>query len=88
MANTSKHKGMLLRVRVNSKALWDAVARQNISQNELATNLRISSGYMSQLVCGTRGPSPRLRRRMLELLNPLTFDDLFIVEDRGGEHQA
>jgi len=79
---------MLLKVRVNAKALWDAIARQNITQNELASKLGISSGYMSQLVCGTRCPSPSLRRRMLELLNPLTFDDLFIVEDRSGDHQT
>jgi transcriptional regulator with XRE-family HTH domain len=79
---------MLLKVRVNSKVLWDAIARQNITQNELASRLGISSGYMSQLVCGTRCPSPRLRRKMLELLTPLTFDDLFIVEDRSGDHPS
>lgn len=79
---------MLLKVRVNAKALWDAIARQNITQNELASRLGVSSGYMSQLVCGTRCPSPNLRRRMLELLTPLTFDDLFIVEDRSGDHQT
>jgi len=79
---------MLLKVRINSKALWNVIARQNISQNELASRLGISSGYMSQLICGTRCPSPKLRRKMLELLSPLTFDDLFIVEDRTGDHQS
>ena len=71
---------------MNPKAFWGAVARQNVSQNELAVKLGISSGYMSQLVCGTRCPSPRLRRRMLDFLGPLTFDDLFIVEERSGDH--
>ena len=79
---------MLLKVRINSKALWNVIARQNISQNELASRLGISSGYMSQLICGTRCPSPKLRRKMLELLSPLTFDDLFIVKDRTGDHQS
>ena len=79
---------MLLKVRVKSEALWNVIARQNISQNELASRLGISSGYMSQLICGTRCPSPKLRRKMLELLSPLTFDDLFIVEDRTGDHQS
>ena len=72
---------MLYRVRVNPRTLWDVIARQNISQNELARRLGITSGYMSQLVCGTRCPSPRLRRKMLGHLDSLTFDDLFIVVD-------
>lgn len=71
----------MYRVRVNPKTLWDAIARHNMSQNEFARRLEITSGYMSQLVCGTRCPSPQLRRKMLEQLNPLTFDELFIVID-------
>lgn len=72
----------MYQVRLNAKTLWDFIARQNMSQNEFALKLGISSGYMSQLVCGTRCPSPRLRRRMLELSPSLTFKDLFvIVED-------
>ena len=79
---------MLVKVKVNSKGLWDAVARQNLSQNEMAVKLCISKSYMSQIVSGTRCPSPRLRRKMLDVLSPLTFDDLFIVEERGGDHQS
>jgi transcriptional regulator with XRE-family HTH domain len=77
----------LNRVRLNAKALWDAIARENMSQNEFAAKLGISSGYMSQLVCGTRYPSPRLRRRMLESFGNLTFNDLFVLEDKGDGHQ-
>ena len=76
----------MYRVRVNPKAIWDSIARLNMSQNEFAVKLGVSSGYMSQLVCGTRSPSPKLRRKMLEILAPLTFDDLFVVEDNDG-HQ-
>ena len=72
----------MYRVRLNAAAIWDAIARQNMSQNDLAVKLGISSGYMSQLVCGTRCPSARLRRKMLECLNPLNFDDLFVIEGR------
>ena len=79
---------MLVKVKVNSKGLWGAVARQNLSQNEMAVKLGISKSYMSQIVSGTRCPSPRLRRRMLDVLSPLAFDDLFIVEERGGDHQS
>lgn len=76
----------MYRVLVNPKALWDAIARHNMSQNEFARRLDITSGYMSQLVCGTRHPSPQLRRKMLECLNPMTFDELFsIVEGKNGD---
>jgi transcriptional regulator with XRE-family HTH domain len=79
---------MLIKVKVNSKSLWDAVARQNLTQNEMAAKLGISTSYMSQIVSGTRYPSPALRRRMLDVLSPLDFDDLFIIEENGGDHQS
>lgn len=79
---------MLVKVRVNSKGLWDAIARHNLSQNEMAVRLGISKCYMSQVLSGTRCPSPKLRRRMLEVLSPLTFDDLFIIEENGSDHQS
>jgi DNA-binding XRE family transcriptional regulator len=79
---------MLVKVKVNTKGLWAAVARQNLSQNEMAAKLGISKCYMSQVLSGTRCPSPKLRRRMLEVLSPLTFDDLFIIEENGGDHQS
>jgi transcriptional regulator with XRE-family HTH domain len=60
------------------------MARRNLSQNDLAKQLGVSSGYMSQLLCGSRRPSPRLRRRMLESLSPLGFDDLFVLENDGN----
>ena len=74
----------MYRVRINTKTIWEAIARQNLSQNEFAIKLGVSSSYMSQLICGTRSPSPKLRRKMLEILVPLTFDDLFVVEAKNG----
>ena len=47
---------------------------------DLAQRLGISESYISQLLCRTRRPSPKLRRRMLEALAPLTFQELFTVE--------
>ena len=79
---------MLVKVKVNTRCLWDAVARQNLSQNEMAAKLGISKCYMSQVLSGTRCPSPKLRRRLLEVLNPLTFDDLFIIEENDGDLQS
>lgn len=78
----------MVRVRINPVALWEAMARRNLSQNELARELGISSGYMSQLLCGTRYPSPRLRRRMLERLTPAGFNDLFYIENYGNDNHT
>ena len=70
----------MLKTRVKEIVLWDFMTKNNLSQKELAERLGISPGYMSQMLCGTRHPSPQLRRRMLEVMIPLTFDDLFSVE--------
>lgn len=63
------------------------MARQNISQNELAKKLGITSGYMSQLVCGTRYPSPKVRQRILDVLD-MDFDDVFLIERDEREVSA
>jgi transcriptional regulator with XRE-family HTH domain len=53
------------------------------SQNWLAFRLRITSGYMSQLMAGTRSPSARLRTRILERLGG-EFDDWFEITPVDG----
>jgi len=68
------------RIRVKQTTLWDHMAKNNLSQKELAEKLGITQGYASQLLCGVRHPSPKLRRRILAVLAPLAFDDLFEVE--------
>lgn len=75
----------MYRVKVKARAIWDIMARQNLSQNELATKFGVSSGYMSQLVCGTRYPSPKLRRRILEFTPSMTFNDLFAIEEQSDK---
>jgi transcriptional regulator with XRE-family HTH domain len=47
----------------------------------LALRVGISSGYISQLMCGTRSPSPEVREKFQGVLNPLAFDDIFIIEE-------
>jgi transcriptional regulator with XRE-family HTH domain len=75
-----KQRREMVRVRLNREFVELLLARRNISQNSLARSLGLSSGYLAQLMNGARYPSPRLRRRILEMLNPLSFDDLFIIE--------
>ncbi len=54
-----------------------AIARLNLSQNEVARRCGFTSGYLSQLLSGTRFAGPSARGRLLEALAPLTFDELF-----------
>ena len=74
---------MTIRVRLNQTAVLRAIARRNMSQNMLALRVGISSGYISQLMCGTRYPSPMVREKLQSVLNPLAFDDIFIIEENG-----
>ena len=68
------------RVKLNPDRVWELLNRLNMSQNELARLAGISSGYLSQLMSGTRCPSAELRRKLMEVLGVTLFDDLFILE--------
>jgi len=74
---------MTIRVKLNQSAVLRAIARRNMSQNMLAIRAGTSSGYISQIMCGTRNPSPRMREKLQTALAPLTFDDIFIIEENG-----
>ncbi|MBI4310198.1 MAG: helix-turn-helix transcriptional regulator [Chloroflexi bacterium] len=54
---------------VNAEALWEYLERHNLSQNDLARSLGITSGYLSLLVNGLRHPSPAMRRRLASVIN-------------------
>jgi transcriptional regulator with XRE-family HTH domain len=69
----------MIKVRINQDAMQIAIAKRNMSQNMLAIRAGISSGYISQLMCGTRYPSPRVRQKILDVLG-MDFDDVFIIE--------
>ena len=71
----------MMKVKLNRSAIETVLLKKNMSQNMLATTMGISTCYFSQIMCGTRYPSPRLRQRILDALDPLTFDDIFIIED-------
>ena len=71
----------MMKVRLNRRTIQVALVRRNMSQNMMASRTGLSSGYLSQLMCGTRYASPRARRKIMELLSPMTFDDLFTIEE-------
>lgn len=78
------------KVSLNRSTIQMAMVRRNMSQNMLAMRMGISSGYISQLMRGTRHASPEVRRKLLEMFIPLTFDDLFTIEegDNGDRSKA
>jgi hypothetical protein len=62
-----------MKVYLKSKNLKEILIRKNKSQNWLAYRLEVSSGYMSQLMDGSRSPSPKLRERMMNILIEYKF---------------
>lgn len=71
------------RVKLNPERVWELLNRGHMSQNELAALVGTSSGYLSQLMCGTRCPSAALRRQLVDVLGVSDFEDLFMLEDVG-----
>ena len=67
------------KVQLKAEAVWDRLNRLNMTQNELAGLLEISSGHLSRLINGRRCPSPSMRRRLMEALDCSDFDELFVV---------
>ena len=53
------------------------IARLNVSQNELARRLDLTSGFLSQLLNGKRFAGPDTRRKIMEALPGIPFDDIF-----------
>ncbi len=58
-----KQRRMSPRVKLKPEPVWEQNSRRSISQNDLARLAKISSGYLSQLICGRKSPSPEVRKR-------------------------
>jgi len=72
-----------MKVYLRKDQIQEILIRKNKSQNWLAHKLEISSGYISQLLDGSRSPSPGLREKLMNLLPEHDFDDLFRIEETG-----
>lgn len=71
----------MVKVKLNGAAIKMVLAQRNTSQNALAKGMGLSDSYFSQMVRGVRCPSPKMRQRILDGLTPMTFDELFVVQD-------
>lgn len=70
-----------MKVKLNSETLRRILARKNKSQNWFAKRIGTSSGYMSQLMNGSRNPSPKMREKILNTLKDCDFDDVFSLPE-------
>ncbi|MFZ5801647.1 MAG: XRE family transcriptional regulator [Candidatus Omnitrophota bacterium] len=71
-----------MKVLLKAKDIKKRLIRKNKSQNWLAYRLEVSSGYMSQLMDGSRSPSPKLRERIMNQFPESGFDDLFVIKGK------
>lgn len=71
----------MLKVLIRQREVEQFLIRRNLSQNAFAERLGISSGYMSQLMRGSRYPAAGLRARILRSLKNIKFDEVFEIVD-------
>ena len=83
-----RRRGGRTAVRLDTQALWARLALLNRSQNWLADQIGISSGYMSKLVTRGRAPSGRIRQRMLDALGIENFNELFRLDEEEEEQDG
>jgi len=79
-----------MKIFLKNNKIKEMIARKNKSQNWLAHKLEISSGYLSQLMEGSRNPSPKVREKIMAALPEYQFDDLFSIEldgENGGDSE-
>jgi len=74
----------LYRFRFKSVTLARRLARRNLSQNSLAREIGISSGFLSQLLSGARNPGPKTRTRIMAAFPTASFDELFEETEVNG----
>ena len=82
-----RRRGAGSTVRLDARSLWKRLALLNRSQNWLAQEIGISSGYMSKLVTAGRAPSGRIRRRMLKALGVEDFNELFRLDEEEHDEE-
>jgi transcriptional regulator with XRE-family HTH domain len=69
-------------VRIKPRALLTILAKNNMSQNGLGRGAGLQSGHVSQLISGKRNVSPATRQKILQTLNGVEFDEIFVIRQR------
>jgi len=66
-----------IRFRLRRRPILRLLAKQNMSQNDLARKCGLSSGFMSQLLTGERLPGPSTRRKIMARFPKAAFEVIF-----------
>ena len=74
-----------MKVKLKDDEIQYQLARKNMTQDLLAQRLGITTGYMSQIMCGVRNPSPRLREKIMQQFPECDFDELFDIKTTKNE---
>ena len=72
-----------MKIFLKSNFIRRKLIRKCKSQNWLAYRMGISSGYISQLMDGSRNPSPAMCERFLKVFSECAFEQLFSIKERG-----
>lgn len=70
-----------MKVYLRARFIRKKMIKKYMSQNYLAGMAGVSCGYMSQLMDGSRHPSPEVTRRIKAVFPGCSFDQLFMIKE-------
>ncbi|BFL67359.1 helix-turn-helix transcriptional regulator [Staphylococcus epidermidis] len=68
-------------VLINSNALKKAMFLKGLNLSDLAIKTKVSTTYLSQIINGKKIPSPKLAKKIANVLD-LNIEDLFEFEEQ------
>ena len=68
-------------VSINSNALKKAMFLKGLNLSDLAIKTKVSTTYLSQIINGKKIPSPKLAKKIANVLD-LNIEDLFEFEEQ------
>ena len=68
-------------VLINSNALKKAMFLKGLNLSDLAIKTKVSTTYLSQIINGKKIPSPKLAKKIANVLD-LNIEDLFEFEEK------
>lgn len=75
-----------MKITCKSDKLSELLMRNGDNLRSFSRDAGISSPYMSQLIKGSRNPSPKMAKRICECLK-VKFDDIFFIDNGYKSNQ-
>ena len=72
--------GTKIKVYIDPQKAACTIARQNISQSELALKIGIGVSYLNQILSADYPASPKVRVKLLEVLG-CDWSDIFLIKE-------